>query len=146
MKLKKLIMLMLASALTLSISACGSKSDDKKSDTEELNDESLEISIGGIPEPINFVPFTVDGAEIVKAPNRLNKTPDIYVSPDGNDISGDGSKEKPFATLDRARIAVRELPKTEDIVVEFADGFYFMNETVMFDENDSGNKRIARGF
>ena len=143
MNLRKLITFILAFALTLSLAACGSKDNDKKTDSDVQNDESSETNIGGTPEPLKFIPYTVDGAEIVKAPNRLNKIPDIYVSPNGDDINGDGSEEKPFATLERARTAVRELPKTEDIVVEFADGFYFMNETVMFDEFDSGNENCT---
>lgn len=76
----------------------------------------------------------------------------IYVSPDGSDESGDGSQTAPFASMDRARQAVREMKKSGgDIVVEFADGFYQLSDTVVFDENDSGNKntkviyRAAKG-
>ena len=36
---------------------------------------------------------------------------DFYIAADGNDLN-DGSFEKPFATLLRARNAVRELKKT----------------------------------
>ena len=76
----------------------------------------------------------------------------IYVSPDGSDESGDGSQTAPFASMDMARQAVREMKKSGgDIVVEFADGFYQLSDTVVFDENDSGNKntkviyRAAKG-
>jgi len=37
---------------------------------------------------------------------------DFYVSPDGND-NNSGKENAPFATLDRARLAVRELKKTK---------------------------------
>ena len=68
----------------------------------------------------------------------------IYVSPDGSDESGDGSQTAPFASMDMARQAVREMKKSGgDIVVEFADGFYQLSDTVVFDENDSGNVRPA---
>ena len=65
----------------------------------------------------------------------------IYVSPDGNDETGDGSQTAPFASMDRAREAVRDMKKSGgDIAVEFADGFYQLSDTVTFDENDSGSK------
>ena len=76
----------------------------------------------------------------------------IYVSPTGNDETGDGSQSTPFASMDKARIAVRDMKKSGgDIVVEFADGFYQLSDTVTFDENDSGSKsakviyRAAKG-
>ncbi|MBR1811386.1 MAG: right-handed parallel beta-helix repeat-containing protein [Clostridia bacterium] len=63
----------------------------------------------------------------------------IYVSPAGDDTTGDGSAENPFATLNAARDYVRTLEKTSgDIVVEIADGTYEICETVRFTEADSG--------
>lgn len=65
----------------------------------------------------------------------------IYVSPSGNDDSGDGSAQSPFATISRAKEQVREMKKSGgDIVVEIADGFYELDKTLVFDENDSGTK------
>jgi len=80
---------------------------------------------------------------LVAEPHRSTKTPDIYVSPNGNDQTGDGSAQKPFKSLARAKEAVRSLPKTGDIVVEFADGFYEMTETVEFGVEDSGNENCT---
>ena len=52
----------------------------------------------------------------------------LYVSPSGSDTEGDGSAEKPFATLGRAKEQVRTLEKSGgDIVVEIADGFYALD-------------------
>ncbi|KAG4102069.1 hypothetical protein H8356DRAFT_1653640 [Neocallimastix lanati (nom. inval.)] len=66
--------------------------------------------------------------------------PDFYVSVDGSD-SNDGSKDSPFATLDKARQAVRGLSKTKNIVVEIADGFYPVDKTIKFTSEDSGNNK-----
>ncbi len=63
---------------------------------------------------------------------------DIYVSPDGND-SGKGTKDSPFRTLSRAKDEVKKLPKNKDIIVEFADGFYPVEDTIKFTSADSGN-------
>lgn len=53
---------------------------------------------------------------------------------------GDGSKARPFSTLAEAKIFVRMLDKTKgDIVVEIADGVYTLDETLVFDEADSGS-------
>ncbi len=63
----------------------------------------------------------------------------IYVSPTGSDTN-DGSQASPFKTLAKAKEFVRTLPKTGgDIVVQIADGFYPLDETLVFDKNDSGS-------
>ncbi|OUM65302.1 hypothetical protein PIROE2DRAFT_60100 [Piromyces sp. E2] len=68
--------------------------------------------------------------------------PDLYVSVNGNDAN-DGSKDAPFATLDKARQAVRNLPKTKNIVIEIADGFYPVDKTIKFTSEDSGNSKCT---
>ena len=65
----------------------------------------------------------------------------IYVATTGSDETGDGSAHAPYATVARAKEHVRTLKKSGgDIVVEIADGFYSLGETLVFDENDSGSK------
>lgn len=64
----------------------------------------------------------------------------IYVSPAGSDTEGDGSAAKPFATLERAKEKVREIKAKDGVAVELADGFYPLDDTLVFDENDSGTK------
>lgn len=65
----------------------------------------------------------------------------VYVSPKGSDESGTGAEDAPFATIGRAKEYVRTLDKNKgDIVVEIAEGFYALDETLVFDENDSGSK------
>ncbi|MFC1760850.1 right-handed parallel beta-helix repeat-containing protein [Planctomycetota bacterium] len=74
-------------------------------------------------------------------------TADFYVSPKGSDDwSGilaepdGGAANGPFATLTRARDAVRELKKTKstDIVVLVRGGTYRLEEAVVFGLEDSG--------
>ncbi len=67
--------------------------------------------------------------------------PTFYVSADGDD-GGDGSSSHPFKTLARAKEAVRGLDKSKgDIVVEIADGFYPVEDTIVFDSKDSGTEQ-----
>jgi hypothetical protein len=66
-------------------------------------------------------------------------TTTLYVSPKGNDTNP-GTEAKPFATLEKARQAVRKLTKdmTDDIVVVLGDGVYTIDKTITFDAADSG--------
>ncbi|MCK9861479.1 Ig-like domain-containing protein [Paenibacillus sp. ATY16] len=64
----------------------------------------------------------------------------IYVATNGNDSTGDGTKDKPYKSIAKAKEVVRTLPKTGgDIVVQIADGFYPLNETLVFSKEDSGS-------
>jgi hypothetical protein len=74
-------------------------------------------------------------------------TADFYVSPDGSDTwSGtmaephQGGADGPFATLARARDAVRDLKtrKSGDIQVLVRGGTYILSDTVVFGLEDSG--------
>ncbi len=59
---------------------------------------------------------------------------DFYISPNGNDINP-GTKEKPFATLERAKIAVQNSIKKNgdsDYTIYIADGFYEIENPVVF--------------
>ena len=65
----------------------------------------------------------------------------FYVATNGHD-NNPGTKQKPFATLSRARDAVRELKKAKpntDITVLIRGGIYYLKETVVFELADSGN-------
>lgn len=64
---------------------------------------------------------------------------EFFVSPKGDD-SNDGSYDKPFATLEAARDAVRKIndDMTGDIYVFIAGGQYYMEDTLVFTEEDSG--------
>lgn len=75
----------------------------------------------------------------------------IFISPDGND-QWDGSKNKPYRTLLRAKEAVRnelDLNNVATIEVILYDGIYYLDKTLVFTSEDSpsGNgKVIWRGF
>lgn len=65
----------------------------------------------------------------------------LYVSENGHDANT-GSKELPFATIDKARLEVRKFKKTnhnEDITVFIRGGSYVLDKTVIFELEDSGN-------
>ncbi len=66
---------------------------------------------------------------------------EFFVSPSGND-ENEGSKEKPFKTILKAKNTVRELIKEgkmeSDIKVFLRGGTYHLDETLLFTEEDSG--------
>ncbi|MFD0695257.1 OmpL47-type beta-barrel domain-containing protein [Paenibacillus sp. GCM10027628] len=64
---------------------------------------------------------------------------EFFVSPSGSDTN-DGSYDHPFATLQAARDAVRLINSnmTGDIYVFIASGNYYVNNTISFNESDSG--------
>jgi hypothetical protein len=65
---------------------------------------------------------------------------DFYVAPNGSD-SNPGTQEKPFATIQCARDAVRgKIAKGmgRDVEVVLRGGKYFIDDTIRFDQRDSG--------
>lgn len=70
------------------------------------------------------------------------KNADFFISPDGDD-NNPGTRDKPFATLNRARDAIRKISsgeKNRDIRVLLRGGEYFLDETVVFSLKDSASK------
>jgi hypothetical protein len=69
---------------------------------------------------------------------------EVHVGTNGSD-DGPGTREQPFATLTRARDAVRELKRRRtadeptDVVIH--GGTYFLPETVVFSPADSGTEK-----
>lgn len=85
-----------------------------------------------------------DASEIAAS---VSETADFYVSPQGSDEwSGtlanrnDPGDDGPFATLQRARDAVRALKETKSssLLVQVRDGTYTLSQTVVFGLEDSG--------
>lgn len=66
----------------------------------------------------------------------------IYISSFGSDITGDGSIDYPFATLNAAKSYVATIDKTENINVIFKSGKYHFSETVTFTASDSGVENV----
>ncbi len=63
----------------------------------------------------------------------------FYIAPGGNDANP-GTESRPFATIERARQAVRTVNKkmTGDIRVILRGGTYRIDHTILFDADDSG--------
>jgi len=70
---------------------------------------------------------------------------DFHVAVSGKD-SNPGTAQKPFATLQRAREAVRGKIKdglTKDLLVEIGGGTYPVTETLTFGPEDSGTEKFS---
>ena len=70
---------------------------------------------------------------------------EIWVSPDGND-AGPGSRERPFAGLERARAAVRHLVDAglrEPVAVRLRGGIHRRNRPLELGTQDSGSVEFA---
>jgi len=63
----------------------------------------------------------------------------FHISPDGDDANA-GTQSQPFATIGKARDAVRQINRnlTGDIVVLLHGGTYTITEPIVFDHRDSG--------
>jgi len=70
---------------------------------------------------------------------------DFFVAPDGSDANA-GTQEKPFATIARARDAVRQTIAAglkSDINIHLREGVYQLIEPLTFGPEDSGNAQYA---
>lgn len=70
---------------------------------------------------------------------------DFYVAPDGKDANP-GTADKPFATVARARDAVRQKVAAgleHDVVVSIRGGVYPQTETLVFGPEDSGTEKYS---
>lgn len=70
---------------------------------------------------------------------------DFYVSPDGSD-AGPGTQAQPFASLEKARDAVRMkigAGLDQDVVVELGGGVYALDRTLTFSPEDGGTSEHA---
>ncbi len=70
---------------------------------------------------------------------------EFYVAIDGND-SNPGTKKKPFATIERARDAIRDLKTehndlSEPVNIYFREGTYYIDELILFTPEDSGTEK-----
>lgn len=97
---------------------------------------SMSIMLGCLPMMASALPSDEDVAD-----RKVAYT--LYVSADAN-ADGDGSVDHPFATIEQAKEKVRTLDKTDgDIVVKIDDGLYELEDTIVFDEQDSGNEHCT---
>ncbi|MBE5937592.1 MAG: hypothetical protein E7265_06135 [Lachnospiraceae bacterium] len=113
----------------------------KKTKTVTLGKVKVNVvkkSVKKTPEPVARVTPPPTNDVVPTAAPVVGTGADFYVSTTGNDANP-GTKELPFLTLEKAKQAVRGLGKTKDIVVEIADGFYPVTNTINFTSEDSGN-------
>ena len=78
---------------------------------------------------------------VISCSNNVTKS-EFYVSPTGDD-SNVGSLEAPFATIAKAKQAIRELTevqRTKDITVFLRGGTHTLTETIVFGLEDSGKE------
>ncbi|MFC1712393.1 HEAT repeat domain-containing protein [Candidatus Poribacteria bacterium] len=68
---------------------------------------------------------------------------DLYVAVHGSD-QNPGTRSRPFATIQRARDAVRQIKETatEPITVHVRGGTYYLSEPVVFTPEDSGTEDV----
>jgi hypothetical protein len=84
-------------------------------------------------------------AALLIAPPATLHAADFYVAPQGSDAAS-GSMEKPFATLERARDAIRQLKRqtqgssAERMTVNLRGGIYRRQATFLLSAEDSGTK------
>lgn len=71
---------------------------------------------------------------------EISKAPTYFVSPEGSDENDGLSAETAFATIEKARDMVRTINSnmTEDIIVCLLDGVWELEQTLTFDQRDSG--------
>ncbi|WP_186758603.1 right-handed parallel beta-helix repeat-containing protein [Echinicola salinicaeni] len=82
--------------------------------------------------------FVVLNAFSVKADEiKKGKETKFFVATDGND-KNPGTKNKPFASFERAKQAVRELKSEGDVIVYIRRGRYELSRTIEFNANDAG--------
>lgn len=92
------------------------------------------------PENFTWKLFNFETKESIKPYNAFdNIYKEFYVSTKGKDVD-DGSKNSPFATLDKAKQAAAEISDamTGDIIINIAGGEYFLSETESFAPVNSG--------
>jgi|GEM_PF-4147226 len=67
----------------------------------------------------------------------------FYVSLNGSDVTGSGSIDAPWATIEKAKSYISDNKLNEnmtgDIFVYIDEGEYYLNNTLTFSENDSGS-------
>ena len=135
-------------AYNVNIGLSGSDITVKIDNTEIVRATASEVGEGyigftaqkGKYEIDNLIVYEVEG-ESYKEIVSTNKTTKIYVSPDGNDETGDGSYDKPFATIGKAKdMTFRAKENYLPIEVIFKEGEYRIKEVTVFDQTSSGTE------
>ena len=86
-----------------------------------------------------YIFFVIIGFFCVSALNGQT----IFVSPQGND-KNPGTKQKPIATFEKAQELVRRFPENSSVEVFFANGTYYLPQTVKFTALDNKSSIIYK--
>lgn len=120
-----------------------------KADGEDvINTVDVSISTGAFGFEADKVSASIDNLEIYQYSGvdyetkqeqiALKETQKIYVSLNGSD-SGDGTKEKPYASFEKAKKAAKKIVASGyPVDVVFREGTYYLSESVTFDGTYSG--------
>ena len=65
---------------------------------------------------------------------------EIYVALNGHDTSA-GSKENPLRTIEKACELAKSVAGKEQVTILLEDGVYYLNNTLQFTAEHSGNER-----
>ncbi|MFD0616158.1 FN3 associated domain-containing protein [Paenibacillus sp. GCM10027629] len=101
---------------------------------------SITLAAAMVITSFAFANTKVNASDVnVQAQRNVMAT--VYVATTGNDTSGDGSQDNPFATLQRAQQAVRQINQNMkgNIIVSIAPGDYYMPSTLNLTPQDSGS-------
>lgn len=63
---------------------------------------------------------------------------EIFVSNAGNDITGIGTIDKPYLTINQARLIAKNFKATQDVNIFIRGGVYYLSSPLAFDSGDSG--------
>lgn len=97
--------------------------------------------IAFLPLLLSLVAAEASARQVIQKDATLSVT-SLFVAPNGNDMNP-GTKELPFATLVKARDAIRAAKKKGDsrpFTVELCSGIYPLAETLSLTPEDSGTK------
>ncbi len=148
--MKKIVSAALA-AIMLVLPACASSSVSTDPNTgmtykatPEGRDSEAEVTLHDtVTSPYFKYPTPSIYSDYTEKERTLVTDAEIYVAPNGNDTSGDGSFDNPYASMERAKAAVSEMKSSgkapeDGITVAFKAGVYPAYSTVSFTSADSG--------
>ncbi len=115
------------------------------------SNENVAVVVDGLVTGVNYgeaiiTATSMDGTNVtasfkvtVAEDNNSTYGKEIFVAVDGDDVTGDGTKENPYATIEMARdvIASEALPEG-GVIVYFREGNYPISQSIEFDETHSG--------
>lgn len=111
--------------------------EDRETGLIFFSREDEEQRHGEVDYKKDFIPY-------FEATNMTNEKTYLFVATDGNDETGNGSKDNPFKTIDKAKEEVRKLTENQkgDIIVYLRGGTYQLSKEILFTPEDSGRNNF----